>query len=602
MDLEKIKNFPTEPGVYLMKNKSGRVIYVGKANSLRSRVNSYFRESKDTRYFTQFIVSRVDDIDFIVTDTEKEALILENNLIKKYRPRYNVKFRDDKTYVSLRLGIKEKYPRLTIVRRPSRDGALYFGPYSSSSSVRKTIRMIHRIFPICTCSDKVFRNRARPCFYFQIQRCMAPCIEGMVSSEEYKKIVDEVILFLQGKNETLLKDLKKEMKEKSDSLRFEEAGRIYEKIKAIEETLEAQKITSYQFSNQDVFGYYREKDTVAIQRLHVRDGRLEGGKVDLYSGQVLPDEEILDSYLNQYYSSDKFIPKEIILPLEINNKNLLAELLSEKKGEKIKILIPKRGKKRDMVLMANKNARIFLEKAPEKMEDRDGILKMLQNRLFLKNIPREIEAFDISNISGKSAVGSMVTFRDGIPDKDNYRRYSIKGAEGIDDYAMMMEVLKRRYKRALEQGDFPDLILIDGGKGQLNAACRVLKELGVHEPDILSMAKGEERGKKQKDEIFLPNRKNPVRLQGPLLFLLQRIRDEAHRFAIEYHKKKRRKEAFDSILDNLPGIGEKKKTKLLTHFKSLKKIKEANLSDLMRVKGINKRDAQTIYHLLHNHN
>ena len=596
MDLTNIKNFPREPGVYLMKNRSGRVIYVGKANNLKNRVNSYFRQSGDTRYFTRFLVSKLDDIDFIVTDTEKEALILENNLIKRYKPRYNVRFKDDKTYVSLRLGIRDKYPRLTIVRRPLRDGALYFGPYSSSQSVRKTIRTIHTIFPICTCKERVFRNRERPCFYYQIQRCMAPCINGMVTESEYKRVVDEVILFLQGKNEELLRDLKKEMKKKSDSLRFEEAGRIYNKIKAIEATLEAQKITSYQFTNQDIFGYFREGERLAIQRLYVRDGRLEGGKGDLFSGQILPDEEILSSYIHQYYSSEKFIPKEILLPIEITNIDLLSELLSEKKEERIQILCPKRGKKRDMVLLANKNAKIFLEKAKEKIERKDELLRELQKRLSLKNLPRVIEAFDISNISGKSAVGSMVTFRDGVADKDHYRRYSIKWIKGSDDYGMMREVLLRRYKKALKDKGFPDLILIDGGKGQLNVTSSVLKELEIEEPDIISMAKGEDK----RDDLYKPNRKNPIRLKGPLLFLLQRIRDEAHRFAITYHKKKRRKETFGSLLDSVPGIGIKKKRSLLSHFGSLKKIKEASLKELINVKGISKRDAETLFQFLHN--
>ncbi|HUU50274.1 MAG TPA: excinuclease ABC subunit UvrC [Nitrospinota bacterium] len=596
MDLTKIKGFPREPGVYLMKNRSGRVIYVGKANNLKNRVNSYFRQRGDTRYFTRFLVSKLDDIDFIVTDTEKEALILENNLIKRYKPRYNVRFKDDKTFVSLRLGIKDKYPRLTIVRRPLKDGALYFGPYSSSQSVRKTIRTIHTIFPICTCKERVFRNRERPCFYYQIQRCMAPCINGMVTESEYKRVVGEVILFLQGKNEELLWDLKKEMKKKSDNLRFEEAGRIYNKIKAIEATLEAQKITSYQFTNQDIFGYFREGDRLAIQRLYVRDGRLEGGKGDLFSGQILPDEEILSSYINQYYSSEKFIPKEILLPVEITNIDLLSELLSEKKGERIQILCPKRGKKRDMVLLANKNAKIFLEKAKEKIEGKDELLRELQKRLSLKNLPRVIEAFDISNISGKSAVGSMVTFRDGVADKDHYRRYSIKWIKGRDDYGMMREVLLRRYKKALKEKGFPDLILIDGGKGQLNVTSSVLKELEIEEPDIISMAKGEDK----RDDLYKPNRKNPIRLKGPLLFLLQRIRDEAHRFAITYHKKKRRKETFGSLLDRVPGIGIKKKRGLLSHFGSLKRIREASLDELINVKGISKRDAETLFQFLHN--
>jgi excinuclease ABC subunit C len=597
MDIrEKIESFPTEPGVYLMKGKEGRVVYVGKAANLKSRVGSYFRGSGDTRYFVRFLLVKVMDIDFIVTDTEKEALILENNLIKKYKPRYNIQFKDDKTYVSLRLGINETYPRLTVVRRPAKDGALYFGPYSSSRSIRNTLRIIHKIFPICTCSDSVFKNRTRACLYYQIERCLAPCIDGMTTAGEYKNVVNEVVLFLQGKDKELLKRLKKEMKKNSASLNFEEAGRVYKKIQAIEETLESQKITSYRFQDQDIFGFYKENGRIAIHRLYVRDGKLQGGKADLFKKQILPDEEVLRSYLSQYYVSEKFIPKEILLPFDID-KEILTDLLSEQKGEKVQILSPKRGRKKELVQMAGKNAKISLKRAEGEFEDREELLRELQKSLHLKNLPAVIEAFDISNISGKNAVGSMVVFKESVPDKRQYKKFSIRSVEGIDDYGMMLEILTRRYKRAMEEGIFPDLILVDGGKGQLNVALSVLKELGISEPDVISLAKGES-GKEERDYVYIPERKNPVILKGPCKFLLQRIRDEAHRFAITYHKVKRKKETTASLLDTIPGIGPKKKKQLLKSFGSLKKIKEAGVEEIAK-SGIDRKTAEAVFEVLH---
>jgi excinuclease ABC subunit C len=600
MDLkEKVESFPSEPGVYLMKNKEGRVVYVGKANSLKSRVSSYFRDSGDTRYFVRFLLVKVTDIDFIVTDTEKEAFILENNLIKKYKPRYNIRFKDDKTYVSLRLGVKDKYPRLTIMRRPVRDGALYFGPYASGQAVRKTLRTIHKIFPICTCSDSVFRNRTRACLYYQIGRCLAPCIDGMTTETEYRDIVNEVVLFLEGKNKELLKKLKEEMKKESKNLRYEEAGKIYRKIQAIEETLEVQKVTSYRFMDQDIFGFSREDDRIAIHRLYVRDGKLQGGKADLFPKQILPDEEILGSYLSQYYTSEKFIPKEILLSLEIDNKDVLTEFLSDKKEERVRILCPKRGRNRELVRMAEKNAEISLKRVQGDIADRDELLRDLQKSLYLRNMPGVIEAFDISNIRGENAVGSMVTFKDTVADKSRYKRFSIKWVEGIDDYGMMMEILKRRYEKGLKEEDLPDLILVDGGKGQLNVACRALNELGIHEPDIISLAKGENQDKKERDYVYIPERKNPIILKGSTKFLLQRIRDEAHRFAITYHKKKRAKELTISILDTVPGIGKKKKAQLLKSFGSLKKIREADVEEIVTIGGIDRKTAAALYQTLH---
>lgn len=604
MELEdKLALLPSQPGVYLMKNGAGTVLYVGKAKNLRSRVRSYFRPSGDGRYRMQFLIPNVEDIEFLVTDTEKEALILENTLIKAHKPRFNVNFRDDKSYVNLRLDPRERYPRLTVVRRPGRDGALYFGPYASSQSVRETLRTLSRIFPLRLCTDHVFNARTRPCLYYQIHRCSAPCVPGHVTDDEYRAIVEQTALFLRGRDEELLKMLYGQVHEASQALRFEEAGRVYRRIRAIERTIERQKVTSAQDRDQDVFGFFREVDQVEIQRLTIRGGKLLGGKSDLFTSQVSSDAEILESYVNQYYAEGHDIPEEVLLPFDLEGRDGLADLLSERRGKRVGVVVPERGEKRGLVAMANKNAELSFRARREREHSQQAILQQIQERLHLRHMPRRIECFDMSNIQGTNPVGSMVVFTDGEPDKARYRKFQVKTVEGPDDFASMYEVLSRRYTRALEEDDLPDLIMVDGGKGQLNIAQAVLWELGIEGPDLVSIAKSRlksERGgedKRRTDErFFLPGRKNPVIFpaNSPALFLLQRVRDEAHRFAITYHKARRAKATVHSALDDIPGVGPKRRRALLRHFGSVKAIAEASPEAIQEAGMVSRQLAEAI--------
>jgi len=604
MDLEDtLATMPTQPGVYLMKSRGGTVLYVGKAKNLRSRVRSYFRKSGDGRFRIQFLIPNVEDIQFLVTDTEKEALILENTLIKEHRPRYNVNLRDDKSYVHLRLDPRDRYPRLTIVRRPARDGALYFGPYASSNAVRETTRSLSRIFPLRLCTDHVFNARTRPCLYYQIRRCSAPCVPGHVSDEEYRSLVEQTALFLKGRDEDLRKILTGQMHEASQELRFEEAGRIYRRLQAIERTIERQKVTSVQNRDQDVFGFFREADNVEIERLTIRGGKLLGGKSDLFSGQLSPDADILESYINQYYAEGDDIPEEVLLPFDLEGREGLADLLSERRGKRVSVLVPERGEKRALSAMASKNAELTFRARQDREQSQQAILEQMQARLHLRNFPRRIECFDMSNIQGTNPVGSMVVFTDGEPNKARYRKYQVKTVEGPDDFASMYEVLSRRYTRALEEDDLPDLIMVDGGKGQLNIAQAVLWELGIEGPDLISIAKsrlkareGAEEKERTEERFFLPGRKNPVLFpqNSPVLFLLQRVRDEAHRFAITYHKARRAKATFRSALDDIPGIGPKRRRLLLQHFGSVKAIANASPETIQEVGVLSSKLAHTI--------
>ena len=606
--MDKVERLPKSPGVYLMKNKGGKVVYVGKAKELRNRVRSYFRDSGDNRLQVRFLRSNVADIDFIATDTEKEALILENNLIKQYQPRYNVKFKDDKTYVSLRLDLRKPFPRLSIVRLPKgakKDGCLYFGPYSSARAVRETLRIIYRTFPIRSCTDTVFSQRDRPCLYYQIGQCLGACAGKEIKEEEYRQLIDQVILFLQGQNEELIRILKKKMEEESRKLNFEEANRIYNRIQAVEKTIERQKVVSSQLKDIDIFGFYREGKALAIQRLHIRHGKLVGGKADTFVQPLTPAPELLSSFLNQYYGSS-YIPEEIYLPFLVEGSGVLVEILSERRGSKVQILCPQKGEKRQLVLMAGKNAKMAFQKDQGNLESYPDQLDELQKKLSLHNLPVKIECFDISNIGGNQAVGSAVRFIQGTPDKQWYRRYRIKTVHQADDYGMMAEVLERHYRQASVAENLPDLIMVDGGKGQLNIARDILDKLAIHTPDLISLAKARDdrlRARKSKGEekVYLLGRKNPVILsrRSPALFLLQQIRDEAHRFAISYHKKIREKEGLYSSLDDIPGIGPRRKQQLLKHFGSLDRIAEATVEELQAVSKLNKGLAQEIFNFFH---
>ncbi len=540
---EQARGFPKLPGVYLMKDAAGKVIYVGKAKDLRVRVLSYFRKSGDKRFQVPYLMGKLATIDCLVTDTEKEALILENNLIKKHRPPYNIFFRDDKNFYSLRLDLSRPFPRPTFVRKAKNDGALYFGPYASSRAMKRALLFCQKLLPFRTCSDNIFRHRSRPCLYYQIGRCPAPCV-GLISAEEYRETLDHLVLFLQGKEKKVLVALRRRMKKESASLEYEKAAATLASVRAIEETLEEQKITRAGRKDQDVCALVRRGEKVTIQTLTLRRGKMTGGRTVSFRRIVSDDRDALSSFLVQYYGEGGFVPDEIIIPFAPRGKPSLEEFLREQKGRKVALTVPRRGEKKKLLRMALNNLRIAAASAPEEEGEEEG-LSRLRDRLGLKNLPRTVECFDISNLGGREAVGSMVVFRRGKKVTDDYRRYRVRTIQQADDCGMLFEVLHRRCERALKEGHRIDLIVVDGGKGQLNAALQVLDELGFDYPDVIALAKGKKGkgGKKIVDRVFLPGRKSALFLPpgSPELLFLMKVRDEAHRFAITYHKKLRRK-------------------------------------------------------------
>jgi excinuclease ABC subunit C len=599
----KIEKLPSNPGVYLFKDEKGIILYVGKAGNIKHRVSSYFqrREGMDSK--TLAMLEKVADIDTIVTDTEKEALILEDNLVKTHHPRYNVKLRDDKNYPCLKLSLEEEYPTLCIVRRIKKDGSLYFGPYPSATSLRETLKLIRRLFPIRTCIDTKFTRRLRPCINYEMGRCPGPCCEE-VNPIQYREVIQQVRMFLAGRNRNLLENLKKKMNEESEKLHFETAAKIRDQIIHIERVIEKQKIVSQDFLDQDVIGFHREDHKVIVYPLFVRAGRLMGGEGFVFPSTGLTDAEILSSFLFQYYREGKFIPEQIFIQESIPEQDFAEQRLTERMGRKVRILVPMKGAKKGLLEMACENAERFLFAKEELEKDRERLLQDLKEKLHLKKIPRRIEAFDISNIQGGNAVGSMVFFEDGEPNKKQYRHFKIKTIEGVDDYGMMYEVLLRRYQKAVEENDLPDLVLLDGGRGQLNVAQEVFKELKVKEIDIISLAKKRSleethlSGFRKTDErIFHPQIKEPFILgkHSPILNLLDRIRDEAHRFAITYHKKMRSRETITSALGEIPGIGKVRQKELLKNFGSVEKIKKATEEELAKVPKMNRKSTQLVY-------
>ncbi|MGZ6028488.1 MAG: excinuclease ABC subunit UvrC, partial [Myxococcaceae bacterium] len=463
---EKLERLPTAPGVYLMKDAGGEVIYVGKAVNLRSRVRSYFGRSSDTRAFIPFLESVLADVDTVVVSNEKEALLLENELIKRHQPRFNVLLKDDKNFICLRLDPSGEWPRLEVVRRFKRDGAMYFGPYASASSIRETLRIINRYFQLRTCSDHVLHHRKRPCLLHQIGRCPAPCVYD-VSRAEYAESVREVALFLEGKGGELIEALRARMKAAAQALRFEQAARLRDQLFAIERSLERQKIATTEPIDQDVFGYHREADRLVIYVLYVRQGRLNGGQAFPFTGQEFPDEELLGSFVNLYYGEDNVLPDEVLLPLRPEGgPEPLAELLTEKRGRRVRVLVPQRGEKLRLVEMSAANARQALLDQRRSRDELEKVLERLKDRLNLTSLPRRMECFDISHFQGSSIVASQVAMTEGELDRARYRRFRIKSVQAQDDFASMYEVVSRRLRRGLEGADLPDLLVIDGGKGQ----------------------------------------------------------------------------------------------------------------------------------------
>jgi excinuclease ABC subunit C len=604
---QKIKNLSTNPGVYLFKDKKGTILYVGKAGNIKHRVNSYFQKPAGKDLKTLAMLEKVTNIDTIVTDTEKEAFILENNLIKAHRPRYNVKLRDDKNYPCLRLSVEEEFPTLSIVRRIKKDRSLYFGPFPSATSLRETLKLIRRIFPIRTCLDTKFSNRLRPCINYEMGRCLGPCC-GKVDPAQYQEMVHQVRMFLEGKNRALVERLKKRMEEEAEKLHFESAAKIRDQIDHVEKVIEKQKIVSTDFLDQDVIGFHRQDHTLAIHPLFIRGGKLLGGKGFTFSSTGLPDEEVLSSFLNQYYCEGKFIPEQILIPKAIPEQNLVEQWLTELKGKRVRIFVPAKGDKKHLLKMACENAEQSLLAKHELDKNEERLLEALKEKLDLKKVPRRIEAFDISNLQGGNAVGSMVFFEDGKPNKERYRHFKIKTIEGADDYGMMYEILLRRYQKGVEENDLPDLVLLDGGRGQLNVAQEVFKELKAKDVDLISLAKKKptegprlSRLRKTEEKVFHRQYKEPFILgrRSPILHFLDRIRDEAHRFAITYHKKVRSRDTIKSELGEIPGIGQVRQKQLLRYFGTVEKIKEAEEEELARAPRMNRKSAQSVYRFYH---
>ncbi|HXY55914.1 MAG TPA: excinuclease ABC subunit UvrC [Nitrospirota bacterium] len=595
---EKLHNLPDAPGVYLMKDARGHVIYIGKAVSLKNRVRSYFQKGAKGEKI-EIMVRQIADLETIVTHTELEALALESNLIKKHRPRYNVILRDDKNYPYLRFDIKSEYPRLEVVRRLKKDGALYYGPYVPAGGMWESLALIRRTFPIASCKKELGRKKERACVQFQIGRCMGPCT-GEVDKAAYRDVASQVRLFLEGKNRDLLDLLKQRMEEASEKMEYERAAELRDRIARIEGAFEKQKIISPGFENKDVIGTVSETGHTDIQVLFIRNGLLLGRK-DFFLDDVpgMTSDAMLAEFLHQFYAKEMIVPAEVLLPSEIPDRKVFESWLTEKRGAKVEVLIPQRGRKRELVQMASDNASQSLREHLLSRRSKERILLGLQEELGLRSLPRRIEAFDISTIQGAESVASMVSFEDNLPDKRNYKRYKIRSVQGQDDFASMAEVIRRRYTGAKGEGTLPDLILIDGGKGQLNAALDVLEELGIEGPDVVGLAKarsGEEGTGKEFERVFLPGLEEPIILEptSATTHLLARVRDESHRFAITYHRKLREKRAVHSELDDIPGIGETRKKALLRHFGSVERVKQATVEELSAVTGMTKKAAEEI--------
>jgi len=601
---EKMTSAPRCPGVYMMQDASGKVIYVGKANDLKNRISSYLT-GRDTRPMAPFLMARASDIAFITTATEKEALILENNLIKKHRPRYNVILRDDKTYYHLSLDPAETFPRLRLVRKRQNDAALYFGPYPSGLAAKETLRFIQRIFPLRTCRDRDFQLRARPCLEYQIGRCLAPC-KNRIDEAAYRTLVENAVSFLRGRRRELISDLKKQMEQAAQELNFEEAARLRNRIGALSHALEQQHVDGGSETDKDVLGVFSDSETHRICILFVRAGKLTGSKSFTPVKTKADREEILSSALRQHYD-EAGLPEEILLPYSLPDEAVLLEWLAEKQQKRVRITVPRRGAKKALVDLACANARELQASDRRKEEQKEAALLFLQEKLMLAALPRRIECFDISNLGGKSAVGSMVVFQDGEPDKSGYRRFRVCGPDEPDDYGMMREVLTRRFQGP---DPAPDLLVVDGGKGQLNVALAVLSDLKI-KLDVIGLAKEERsflaakrrlQGKpaKSEDRVYVPRRKDAIYLSSSpaALALLQRLRDEAHRFAVSYHRKVKTKNDLSSVLDAIPDIGPSRRTLLLKYFGSAQQVRKASLEDLQKVPGIGRELAEKIYSAL----
>lgn len=584
-DPKSLALYPDQPGVYLMKDDKANVLYIGKAKNLKARIKQYF--GGDQREMIPLLVPQIETIETIITLTEKDALILENNLIKRHKPKYNVLLKDDKTFISLVI-TRHRWPMIRLVRykgKPPDDG-IYFGPYTNALAARQTFDLIQKLFPLRQCSDAELATRKRPCLLYDIKRCIAPCV-NKCTEDEYAKHVDAAMRLLKGKDKEVLVELKRRMEFASDALEFEKAQDYHQMIHQIEHVTQIQHVDNPAAKDCDVVGMHREGDGVLIALLFFREGKLIASEHFSFHFIASSDAEIIETFLFQNYKN-KAVPSEILVPHELSPA--LAEILN------VSIHAPKKGKKADLIEMALRNAKALFIREQDARSLKEKMLLDLQETLQLTRFPRRIECFDTSNISGTDPVASLACFVHGEKDKSRTRLFKIKGKP--DDYAAMREVLLRHFTREKEKNDFCDLLIVDGGKGQLNVALEVFKELNIASVDVIALTKEEARHDKglTQERIFVPNRKDPLIIdpRSPLLFLLQKIRDEAHRQAIEFHRKRRSKRTISSALDDIPGIGPIKKKRLLQKFGSVKAIRAASIEELKSVKGITEKDIKSL--------
>ena len=608
---ETLRTLPHSPGCYLMKNAEGTVIYVGKAVNLSNRVRSYFHNSAQHSRKTRRLVREIAAIEWIVVDSELEALILEMNLIKRYRPKYNVKLKDDKRYPYIKVHWQDPFPKVTVTRSMTDDGARYFGPYASVWAVHRTLDVLRRIFPYLTCNREITGEDPRACLYHDIKLCAAPCI-GAISQQDYRQMIADLMDFLNGRTEPIVARLRQEMLQASDALRFERAAALRDQIAAIEKIVEKQKIISQKHLDSDVIALAREEGEACVQVFFIRSGKLIGREYFMLDGLDAEEDErtLLAEFIKQFYTESAHVPRQVLLPHDIEEANIIRQWLNSRRGQKVELLIPRRGEKRDLVRLAQDNAAETLQALRAQWaanaHKQEAALSGLQSALGLSKPPLRMECYDISNTQGTAIVASMVVFQRGVPDKKRYRRFNIRSVQGApDDFASMEEALRRRFKRwraaqAVKDTPgahpdpafsvLPDLLIVDGGQGQLSRAVKVLEDFDLREQvPVIGLAK-------QDELVILPGREAPLRLprNAPALHLLQRIRDEAHRFAITAHRKKRAKIAFASTLDNIPGIGPQKRKALLRHFGSVEAVRQARVEELARVDGISTRLAETI--------
>ncbi|KYO65276.1 excinuclease ABC subunit UvrC [Thermovenabulum gondwanense] len=599
----KVNKFPEKPGVYLMKDIEGKIIYVGKAINLKNRVKSYFRNKESLSPKVRAMVSQIEDIEFIVTESDLEALVLECNLIKFHKPKYNILLRDDKQYPYIKINLDAPYPYLEIVRRIKKDGAKYFGPFVDAGALRETIDAIRKIFPIRYCSKDLSKLplKERPCLNYHIKKCLAPC-KGGLPQGKYMEMVENIILFLEGKTDLLVNILKEKMFKASEALDFETAAEIKEKLISIEKVRQKQHVVTMDLKNKDIIGYFSFENIICLMVLFVREGKLIERRPFIFNDSYQNEPgEVISSFIKQFYDDMKTIPEEIILPENIEDKDVVEEWLCFKKGAKVKIVIAGENSEEDfkLISLALENAKEYvMQKRLWEKKEECNVLEELKQKLSLQKLPFRIEGFDISNTGGTDSVASMVVFEGGLPKKQDYRRFKIKTVEGPNDFESMKEVIYRRFNRAKKGdekfGEIPDLLLIDGGPGQLKYAKEALKELGFNEKiEVISIAKELELiYKDDKDPIELPKTSEALKL-------LQRIRDEAHRFAVTFHRNIRAKRNMDSVLDSIPGIGEKRKKALLQSFPSIEEIKNTSIEELARVPGMNKKAAKAVYNYFH---